>query len=231
MTLYSTLIPTVTHRHHFIFNSRIFATDSIRKFYSKDALYEITGLSGVTHTKKININIKNVGFTRTYEEREHLMVIKCGHYPYGYWSEWTEDIEWCKEDCDRKIRKRRTCSSEVCDGEDMLDTDTKCICTTFEDSETQTASNSNCILQVGGTRSNEKVNELVVLKYDNEHLSAEHNVKLQSNLHLRRGFKFVQLISQVFERLRRDSIVLRQNSRQICFEVFDKKFFNQISDL
>ena len=31
--------------------------------------------------------------------------------------------------------------------------------------------------------------------------------------------------------LRRDSIVLSQNSRQICFEVFDKKFFNKIYDL
>ena len=187
MTLYSTLIPTVAHRHHFVFNSRIFATDTIPE--PRDGNFKTKGLYSVTHAKKTPLNTKGVNFIRSYEEREHLMVIKCGHYPYGYWSEWSEDYMWCKEDCDRNIRKRRKCSSEVCDGEEMLDTDSKCICTTFEDSETQTASNAKCILQVSGTRDNTKVNDLVIFKYENEHLSAEHEVKLISNLHLRQVFK------------------------------------------
>ena len=154
-----------------------------------NGVYEIKSLASVTHAKKTNVNIESVNFIRTFEEREHLMVTKCGHYPFGYWSDWAEDVEWCKEDCDRNIRKRRTCSSEVCDGKDMLETDTKCICTTFEDSETQIVSYSKCILQIGGRRENKKVNDLVIFKYENEHLSTEHEVMIKSNLHLRRGFK------------------------------------------
>ena len=187
MTLYSTLIPTVTHRHHFVLNSQIFATDSIRM----NGVYQIKSLASVTHAKKTELNIESVNFIRTFEEREHLMVTKCGYYPFGYWSDWAEDVEWCKEDCDRNIRKRRTCSSEVCDGKDMLETDTKCICTTFEDSETQTDPNSKCILQIGGRRENKKVNDLIIFKYENEHLSTEHDVMIKSNLHLRRGFKLI----------------------------------------
>ena len=207
------MIPTVTHRHHFVFNTRIFATDSIRN----DGVYEIKSLSSVTHAKKNNLNTESVNFVRTYEEREHLMVTKCGNYPYGYWSDWIEDVEWCKEDCDRNIRKRRTCSSEVCDGKDqgsayglvrdyfcmvapssawipckdMLETDTKCICTVFEDSETQTVSNSKCILQIGGTRDNKKVNDLIIFEYEREFLTTDHEVMIKSNLHLRRGFKLM----------------------------------------
>lgn len=190
LTLYSTLIPTVTHRHHFVFNSRIFATDSIRR----NGLYEIKSLSSVTHATKTNLNTQSVNFIRTYEESEHLMVTKCGNYPFGYWSDWAHDVEWCEEDCDRNIRKRRWCSSEVCDGKDILETDIKCLCTTFEDSETQIVSNSKCILQIGGTRENKKVNDLIIFKYENEHLSPGHDVMIKSNLRLRRGFKLMLMV-------------------------------------
>ena len=79
----------------------------------------------------------------------------------------------------------------MCDGKDLLETDIKCLCTTFEDSETQTVSNSKCILQIGGTRENKKVNDLIIFKYENEHLSQEHDVMIKSNLRLRRGFKLM----------------------------------------
>ena len=41
-----------------------------------------------------------------------LKTIKCDSYPYGKWSTWSDYSQaWCKEDCHRRKRLRRSCDS------------------------------------------------------------------------------------------------------------------------
>ena len=41
-----------------------------------------------------------------------LKTVKCDAYPYGRWSTWSDYSQaWCKEDCHRRKRLRRTCTS------------------------------------------------------------------------------------------------------------------------
>ena len=60
----------------------------------------------------MNENAKNVIAYFSKNQDALLKTIKCDAYPYGRWSKWSDYSQaWCKEDCHRRKRLRRTCTS------------------------------------------------------------------------------------------------------------------------
>ena len=74
---------------------------------------------------------------------------------YGVWSEWTNDKKYCEEDCERKARQIRSCSSKTCSpGEDNRIIAKKCRCPTLKefglpDQPSNTPDSDFCILNTG----------------------------------------------------------------------------------
>ena len=62
------------------------------------------------------------------------MTLPCSVYDndYGVWTEWTNDKKYCEEDCERKARQIRSCTSQICSpGDDNRIISKKCRCPTL----------------------------------------------------------------------------------------------------
>ena len=62
------------------------------------------------------------------------MTLPCSVYDndYGVWTEWANDKKYCEEDCERKARQIRSCTSQTCSpGDDNRIISKKCRCPTL----------------------------------------------------------------------------------------------------
>ena len=62
------------------------------------------------------------------------LTLPCSVYDndYGVWTEWANDKKYCEEDCERKARQIRSCTSKMCSpGEDNRIISKKCRCPTL----------------------------------------------------------------------------------------------------
>ena len=90
------------------------------------------------HDQLINMETKEnllIGFVGSQVAFRPLS-IPCTIYnnDYGVWAEWSNDKKYCEEDCERKARQIRSCSSKICSpGEDNRIISKKCRCPTLKE--------------------------------------------------------------------------------------------------